>query len=182
MPRKDYWDSPLDVPAKGLVENDLTCHGLLGRTLREALMELATTTDEPSNTARPSPDAMKGDDNASDADALLPLNPAPPILNPDSIPLILTSLGQAISDTQAVRARAESPVAALVRGRMHHFNRRGGKWRFVVEAVDVRRRHPLHRDRRKRKGPSLWKVSEGKEPAACLGNVKMEVLAYNDKE
>jgi hypothetical protein len=68
----------------------------------------------------------------------------------------------AASTSTVQRPRLLAP-AALVRGRLDHYNRNNGKWRIVMDKVTFRsRRMNLERDggRRKRsEKPSLWHVS-----------------------
>lgn len=142
-------------------------------------------------------------------------------LAPDMVEPILHSLGEAMAKTRRDRlaSRAlpanhgssdnqygvEVPrlVSGLVRGRVRHWNRRGTKWRVVVDAgAEIRPIRPSQRQpqvlllggRRQREGAatsgrprwtdrmSLWQAAAGSNEQAMKLSKPLEVLAYNDRE
>jgi hypothetical protein len=142
-------------------------------------------------------------------------------LAPEMVEPILHSLGEAMAKTRRDRlaSRAlpanhsssdnqygvEVPrlVSGLVRGRVRHWNRRGTKWRVVVDAgAEIRPIRPSQRQpqvlllggRRQREGAatsgrprwadrmSLWQAAAASNEQAMKLSKPLEVLAYNDRE
>lgn len=172
MPDKrkdDYWQGPPPAPPAELVSNDFSCQGTLGLTLRQAITELVAEDQDKD---------LEGVDNESQTKFLASM-----------VEDTVKSLGRAIATTQQNRLeqrRSSSRPAALLRGRIDHYNRQGSKWRILVHDAEIIRRYPLDRSRRKRELPSLWDVCSDK---AALkpdktesATLKVEVLAYNDLE
>lgn len=70
------------------------------------------------------------------------------------------------------------PPAALLRGRMAHYNRFHGKWRIVVEGAQLKRRMPLPKLRRKNIKPQLWDITI--DPQMVTLPESVQILAYDD--
>jgi hypothetical protein len=161
------WEGPPPPPDAEVVARDLSCQGSLGWTLQDALQELH--------------DEEKAEEKKEISVA------APLHFGPAVIDRIMRSFGEAVAASQQ---RTTGP-AALLRGRLEHYNRCNNKWRLVVEGAEIRERLPLDRNRRKRRHdrPSLWQVAEenrAKRSRTSLpvssNNPKfdLEILAYND--
>jgi hypothetical protein len=108
-------------------------------------------------------------------------------LDDSMVEQIMKSFGEAIAESQRTRADGDSRTggpAALLRGRLDHFNRLNTKWRLIVHDAEIRPRAPLDKNRRKRERPSLWQISEEKYPtrqgAPPPAKCTLEILAYND--
>lgn len=204
---------PPPPPPTRVVVEDPSCHGVLGVALREALAGLlvpvttaATTTIPAEVDALPAASAaaascengeVVAEDEARTAEgeeetsvaSRSRVSTASPKLKPEMLDPITKSLGEAIARSQQQQHDHPSPeeaVAAVLRGRVDHYNRRGAKWRIVVDGAEIRRRLPLEGRRRGRERPSLWEVSEGKKKqakkAGTVKSTKLEILAYNDVE
>jgi len=78
--------------------------------------------------------------------------PPQPVLSLQSVASVLSS--------SSLLAVSPSPPAVLVRGRVHHFNRQGSKWRIVLDHVQLQPRVPLPRLRRRRELSSLWRQQQ----------------------
>eukprot|EP00559_Dactyliosolen_fragilissimus_P001005 CAMPEP_0184857694 /NCGR_PEP_ID=MMETSP0580-20130426/2846_1 /TAXON_ID=1118495 /ORGANISM="Dactyliosolen fragilissimus" /LENGTH=203 /DNA_ID=CAMNT_0027353435 /DNA_START=118 /DNA_END=726 /DNA_ORIENTATION=- len=69
--------------------------------------------------------------------------------------------GKNITSTAKSIGEKSLPPAALIRGRLEHFNRIGGQWRIVVSDAEIRPR--VSTERKKKRGVSklsLWDASE----------------------
>jgi hypothetical protein len=98
------------------------------------------------------------------------------MIDPEMADNILHSFGRAVAET-----KWEIAPAALLRGRVDHYNRVGGQWRIVVEEAEVRPRVLLDSNRKRRDRTSLWEVSErrlGKRRLRLNGT--LQILAYDD--
>lgn len=173
--RKVVWEE-VPLPNHANVINDISCHGSIGLALHQALRDESDQEeiDEDSN---------EGEDSSKRRITL-----DQPMINQ-----ILQSFGTAVKNTQhdqremQMNRKAKSTTsvaapAAVLRGHVDHFNRRGGKWRFMVHDAQIVDRKPLDRKRSMIARPSLWRVmNEGQcEPPKKIR--RLEVLAYNDIE
>jgi hypothetical protein len=157
------WDGPPPPPTLDLVEGDPSCQGTVGFCLLDALKELQNE------------DAEEVEQDC--------------FMTTDKVERIMKSFGQAVAQSQTREmlpsdGSTQQAPAALLRGRVDHFNRRINKWRIVVENAEFRRHVPLDRNRRKREMHSLWNVSEEKLPLPATPpskRCKLEILAYNDR-
>lgn len=70
---------------------------------------------------------------------------------------------------------------AVLRGRVCHYNRMNGKWRLVLENVELLPRKALARNRRKRERKPFWNTAtdESVQPVQISS---LQVLVYNDME
>jgi len=174
--KKILWDAPPPLPDSEKVIFDVSCQGTIGLALQQALCEESDNDDN---------EGEQQEDEAS----------TPRIkLDKPAINQILLSFGRAIVQSQQdqhemelknveskTAASAVPAPAALLRGRVDHFNRHGGKWRLMVHDAQIIARKPLERNRRKRERPSLWNaMKEGQSEPAKIP--RLEILAYNDIE
>jgi hypothetical protein len=150
----------LPPPPAEKVSRDCSCFGMLGMALQDALQELQTESCEDCPAAA--------------------LNVTPGVLD-----RIMQSLGEEVAITQQ-NPPVDAP-AALLRGRLEHYNRLNKKWRLVVKDAELRQRNPLEGNRRKRERPSLWQVAEEQRQAkpdqdssGVSKSINLEILAYND--
>lgn len=92
---------------------------------------------------------------------------------------VMHSFGQAVSKSQW-----EAPPAALLRGRVEHYNSLEGKWRIVVNNAEIRERVQLPQTNpRKKKRTALWDASElrqGEQQPATALTGSLQILAYDD--
>lgn len=173
----DY-DKPPPPPPE-YTWSDPSCQGILGLTLKEALDELRTE-----NSTEKGGDCHycnDGSSNDNDNDAYRS-DMAALFSNPAMIQQIQRSLGEAL----------QSPIldapAALMRGRIDHYNRHNTKWRWAVDDVEFRPRHALtDRNRPKKTQRSLWDLLEDEDTNDSSQSRKrpklnLEILAYNDLE
>jgi hypothetical protein len=92
---------------------------------------------------------------------------------------VMHSFGQAVA-----KSRWEAPPAALLRGRVEHYNSLEGKWRIVVKDAEIRQRVPsAQTNPRKKKRVKLWDASElrqGEEQPVTPLAGSLQILAYDD--
>uniref|UniRef100_A0A7S1Y2K2 Uncharacterized protein n=1 Tax=Grammatophora oceanica TaxID=210454 RepID=A0A7S1Y2K2_9STRA len=91
---------------------------------------------------------------------------------------ILTAYSNAV-----VRTDFSKAPAAILRGRMDHYNRVDHRWRIAVEDAELRRRASHTKPSHRRKGRiSLWEASEKEHPNAKRLKVDgtLHILAYGD--
>jgi hypothetical protein len=95
---------------------------------------------------------------------------------------IMQTFGEAVADTpwqSSSQEGSNSAPAALLNGRLDHYNRVGQNWRIVVDDIKIKRRVPLDRNRRKRDRQSLWQVDSQKQTEVAVEG-KIQILAYDD--
>jgi hypothetical protein len=243
--REELWKGPPPPPDAQQVAKDLSCQGIIGFTLKEALEEIVAEQeleqeqiiDQPNlnstatATEEDETESNQNDDNASEPEVLAQT----PLVRVDQsmVTSILQAFGKSVAHSQQERysqqqkqqqqqqqrqqrqgtaattatASVESP-AALLKGRLKHYNRRNTKWRIVLRDVDFQRRRPLDKNRRKRERPSLWQVGREQQQQqqdgngngntgesastptiptqtttnSSTSNCTLEILAYNDLE
>jgi hypothetical protein len=195
------WCGPPPPPDPDVVVGDLSCQGILALTLRDALLELQTTTATDQH-------VVFGDSTAES-------EPVDGPLSNEAVDRIMEACGQALVRVQREQSIPETngpntngtdgtrspnvsgqselslsataittapPPAAILRGRIQYYNRVGSKWRFVVHNAELQPRQPLHAQRRKRERPSLWTTTTDDDADATLKIPRLEILAYNDIE
>jgi len=176
--RKVVWEQ-VPLPNRANVINDISCHGSIGLALHQALCDESDTEERDE-------DNREGEEDTFLSNRKIALDQ--PMINQ-----ILQSFGKAVEQTQRDQremqmnreARSKSSVAApaaLLHGRVDHFNRRGGKWRFMVHDAKIIGRKPLDRKRPMIARPSLWKVMKEGQSEPPIKIRRLEVLAYNDIE
>jgi hypothetical protein len=190
MEEKTVWNSDEPLPPADIIMNDPSCLGILGITLRQALSDLQqgsvrrlddASVDNSVDDACSTADEEKAIHNSRAEDDNE--KPASTKLTTEMVDRVMKSLGEAVVQQQK-ECFATAP-AALLRGRVNHFNRRNSKWRIVVDDGEMRRRRQLdqHRKLRRTERPSLWDVATRKnekdrELPHKIGTI--ELLAYND--
>jgi hypothetical protein len=141
-----------------------------------------TTTAEEDETA----ESNQNNDNASEIAQTLP---SPIRVDQRMVTNILQAFGKSVAQSQQERYSQElqqqqkqqgtstaatnasvEPPAALLKGRLEHYNRRNTKWRIVLKDVDFQRRRPLDKNRRKRERISLWQVGREQQQQQQSGN------------
>jgi hypothetical protein len=159
----DWAAGPPPPPDPATVVSDLSCQGTLARTLHDALLEFQ-------------------EDEAFSSSI--------------DVDRVMQAFGEAVAQGQqeqyqleaATRTAASADAmprlapAALLRGRVLHYNRFGSKWRLVVEDVEIHARKPLDPHRRKRERPSLWSRIPEDDAAPVWQLPRLEILLYNDIE
>ena len=164
----------LALPNRDTVMHDLSCQGSIGLALQQALADEETELGHDDD-----------DTNIDSSDKRIKLDQP-------AISQILLSFGMAVTQTQreqrdmqmggevVSKSNVAAPVAIL-RGRVDHFNRCGGKWRIMVHDAQIIERKPLDKDRRKSERPSMWEVMKETQ-SNPLKIRRLEILAYNDIE
>ena len=132
--------------------------GILGQCLQEALNEIVAE------------DAIAAQDNKEE-------DPTPKLyLKQHMGDNVAKEFGHAVAQTKWTCTKKEPP-AALIRGRLDHYNRFHGKWRIIVREAQFKRRPTLEKNRRNRNPPPLW----GALPATgTTGIVSFQILAFDD--
>jgi hypothetical protein len=106
-------------------------------------------------------------------------------LDSEAVDSIIQSFGESMADTQ-MKSNESSSIAdedsaaprALLHARLDHYNRVGQNWRLVVDNVEVKKRHPLLKERpRRRKKVSFFRSDN--ESASSVAE-EIQILAYND--
>ena len=85
---------------------------------------------------------------------------------------VLEEFGQTVAHTNW-----EAAPAALVRGRLDHYNRMNGKWRIVVRDAQWKRRETLDKNRRKTNPPPLWDATKAR---GTRDSISLRILAFDD--
>jgi hypothetical protein len=171
------WDvDAVPPPDKRIIANDASCFGFFGVTLAETLEELQKT-----ETTTVSGSLIENADDESRITA------DEPKLSFEMIPgvsqEIMKSLGRAMAKCHSGSSFVKNAPAAILRGRVDHYNRRNTKWRIFVRDAQIQRREPLERNRRMRERPSLWDVSKDNESTnESPTKLDLELLAYDDIE
>lgn len=172
--KKILWEAAPPLPDPEKVIHDVSCQGSIGLALQQALYEESESEEEDQGE----------EEEETPSDKIQ--------LDQPAIKQVLQSFGKAITQSQhdqqemelnkEAKATGNLPApAALLRGRVDHFNRLGGKWRLVVHDAKIIGRRPLDRNRRKRERPSLWRVLKEGQPEPTQIQ-RLEILAYNDIE
>jgi hypothetical protein len=158
----DWSAGPPPPPDRASVVADLSCQGTLAMTLRDALLEFQE----------------EGESSQSiDVDRVMQAF-GESVAQCQQEQYLL----EAVTRTSNSEDVAKLAPAALLRGRVHHYNRFGSKWRIVVEDVEIHPRKPLDPQRRKRERPSLWSLIPEDDAAPVLQLPRLEILLYNDIE
>jgi hypothetical protein len=201
---KILWEGPPPLPDPATVVNDLSCQGTIAIALREALfdihqetmatkaVEIGVNHDASDNHEASQQSEVDGSRSSSN----VPLSPRID-LSQQNVDQIMRSFGEAVTQSQcdqreldankqqrsgdrADAAGAAAP-AAVLRGRIDHYNRFGAKWRFMVHDAEILPRRALDRNRRKRERPSLWQLAaQQQEPSVKIQ--RLEILVYDDIE
>jgi len=196
---KIVWaDGPPPPPLTDAI-HDLSCQGIIGITLHQALLNVIK---ESTGAATIEKD---GEDHKEENQDEEPASSQRALLDQQAVLRIVQSFGEAVvqsqhnecaalpaanqhkTDDSELSGNHEMTIAptALLRGRLDHYNRLNGKWRFVVQGAQILPRKALDRNRRKRERPSLWQVASVEASTAAEPAVKiphLEILAYNDIE
>jgi len=91
---------------------------------------------------------------------------------------VMNSFGRAVAESDW-----KGCPAALLRGRVDHYNKMDQKWRIVVEDAEIRpRMTPEKGQARKKQKVSLWDASESTndQPQNTPLYGSLQILAYND--
>lgn len=95
---------------------------------------------------------------------------------------VMNSFGRAVAESEW-----KDCPAALLRGRVDHYNKLEQKWRIVVEDAEIRPRVAL--EARKKQKRSLWEHAAASESSRGDGDERqqaiplsgsLQILAYND--
>lgn len=162
----DWAAGPPPPPERETVVADISCQGTLAMSRRDALLE------------------FQGDEEDDSAAASI------------DIESVMQAFGESVAQCQQEQYQLEAAAtrtsssdaspklapAALLRGRVHHYNRFGSKWRLVVEDAEIHARKPLDPQRRKRERPSLWSLLPNDASAPVLQLPRLEILLYDDIE
>jgi hypothetical protein len=169
--------------------------GIIGHCLREALQDCLDDTDaaHQKNDEHPQEDDVSALSGGSKAASSIP-QPRKKSRNmmklqPRMVDSVIKRFGQAVAETNWRNSLSSSwgkngerkrnePPAALLKGRIDHYNRLGGKWRIVVEGGQLKRRVRLARDRSKKVRPPLWDAMADQETVALP--TSLQLLAYDD--
>jgi hypothetical protein len=174
----DLWNGPPPPPDAQQVAQDLSCQGIIGFTLKEALDEIHKEQDqEQEQVIDQSINLNATNETASNQNNASELAQTPLFrVDQSMVTGILQAFGTSVAHSQqeryaqqqqqqvrhqgtaAAAATTVEPPAALLKGRWKHYNRRNTKWRIVLQDADFQRRRPLDKNRRKRERPSLWQV------------------------
>jgi hypothetical protein len=181
------WSGPPAAPDRAKITRDVSCQGVLGMTLQNALQSLQTN-----NTIATQ---LEGDNcdnrnDASSADTAKNRCAGSIFTDQQSIDRIMKSFAEAIansyetmsSTTNATNTNTQSdekgrtPIApsAVLCGKVDHYNRRSDKWRILVRnSKIVERKHcsASHFTTRVRHKPMFWNVATA---AAASDSLKDE--------
>jgi hypothetical protein len=92
---------------------------------------------------------------------------------------IFQTFGDAVADTSTEQDSKTPAPAALLSGRLDHYNRVGHNWRIVLDDVKLQPRLPLDRSRRRSDRHSLCKVDSVKQKEIFIPG-KAQILAFDD--
>ena len=92
---------------------------------------------------------------------------------------ILQTFGEAVADTSMEEDSKNPAPAALLSGRLDHYNRVGHNWRIVLDDMKLQPRLPLDKNRRRSDRHSLWKVDPVKQKEISIPG-KAQILAFDD--
>jgi hypothetical protein len=184
---------PADAEVVGMIAQQ----GIIGQCLREALQDCVDDTaafNRNDAIAHPQED---DDDSALSAGSIAAASIPQPRkqsrnkmkLKPHMVDSVMKRFGQAVAETNWAnslssslgkndRRKLNEPPAALLKGRIDHYNRLGGKWRIVVHGGQLKRRVGLPRDRSKKVRPTLWEAMGDQETVALP--TSLQLLAYDD--
>jgi hypothetical protein len=213
------WDGGPPVPPDpDMVINDISCQGTVAMALHEALDELQQqhtlkSLQEKYNFRFDSQKVMcafgesiaqqqhyQYDAQLDDAMKQQPLQQAQPQQQQkkqrnDPTATLTRNIKNSHHRSTNTSEDTESIVApaAMLRGRMDHYNRYGTKWRIVVDDVEIRPRRPIDaqqlRKMKRDRTMSLWSiVSPPHPPNTTEENMvpikipRLEILVYNDIE
>lgn len=178
-PDKALWEGPPPPPNPETVMSDLSCQGTIAIVLREALREIQQE-DLAAKATHLGLDSTPEEGDSQQCALQLSLSQ-------QSVDRIMLSFGQAVAQSQqeqfASQDRQIGPApAALLRGRIDHYNRHGSKWRFLVKDAEILPRMALAKNRRKRERPSLWQIAQQQQREPSVKIKRLEILVYNDIE
>jgi len=161
--RKVPWgDAPPQPFEPESLAEDVSCQGILARTLWEALSPSEASTDQASEDDDVSPNIS---------------------LSPAALDAVMSSLGRSMSNSSVLTGQHTEPApAAVLKGNVVSFNRNGSKWRILVKDSQIRPRQVLNLP--KKRGPSLWEAHSQRR-GGDTSDVKeisgiLELLVYDD--
>lgn len=178
---------------------------------QEQIMDHTNVNATSTATAATSTEETESNQNNDASEQLVPPLTQTPLVKMDQLMVtrILQAFGTSVAHSQQKRYSQQQqqqhrgttatstatvePPAALLKGRLQHYNRRNSKWRILLRDADFQRRKPLEKNRRKRERSSLWREREqdGGESTSTRTpttknsttlNCTLEILAYNDLE
>jgi hypothetical protein len=100
-------------------------------------------------------------------------------LDTSAVNRILQTFGEAVADTSTGEDSKNPAPAALLSGRLDHYNRVGQNWRIVLDDIKLQSRLPLDRNRRRSDHHSLWKVDSVEQNEISIPG-KAQILAFDD--
>ena len=202
IPAKDLIHQP--KAAEAHVTSSIARQGMIGQCLQEALHDILAEDKEAAAAVLSNKEKGKGDDengkndddDASDTTGQQQSAMIKMQLNQQMVEQVMKEFGQAVARTKYHPTEASSsqppsanntetnnqkasPPAALLRGRVDHYNRFNGKWRIVVQGVQLKRRVALARNRKKNPKPTLWDATEDNHQETTL-SASVQILAYDD--
>jgi hypothetical protein len=100
-------------------------------------------------------------------------------LDASAVNRILQTFGEAVADTSTEEDSKKPAPAALLSGRLDHYNRVGQNWRIVLDDMKLQPRLPLEKNRRRSDLHSLWKVDPAQQKEISISG-KAQILAFDD--
>lgn len=198
------WLGPPRPPSPSMTVNDTSCQGVLGVTLRNALMELKNGEFEERAKACEGKKCQAVHSDDEDGNTVShgdesDVNSLTMELNDEVISDAMMAFGQVIAQSNAEQHQALTsfdtapqntiPPPVLLRGKVKSYNRAGSKWKILLKDTKIRLRKPLprHRSKQRRHLKTLWWHSENNPSVSVADTEKdeiffpeLEILAYND--
>jgi hypothetical protein len=184
------WDEPPIPPDPDMVMNDSSCQGTIATSLRDALCELQQYVTLKS---------IEQQYNFQfDINEIIHSFSESIVQNQQDQHIEQKMCSSQQQQIQDVGKNNNIAPAALLRGTIHHYNRYGTKWRFIVKNVEIIPRLALSKYRRnKRQRTSLYTITEStllqqqqqqqQQSSSSSSSVsikipQLEILVYNDIE
>jgi hypothetical protein len=190
-----WWDDTRPPPLQD-ISRDLSSMGPIAICLHDALQE--TTVLSSTNQKSEDGEQSLPDEHGSSSSSTQGEDVATPIrLDQTAVNRIVQSFGEAMMKNHQDQWTGTNDggrgfpkdepetrnmvTDAVLRGRLCHYNRMNGKWRLVLENVQLLPRKTLARNRRKRERNPFW-ISATDESLQPVQIPSLQVLAYNDIE
>jgi len=191
-------------PANPHVAAAIAQQGIIGQCLHDALQEVI---QQDNNDLEEKLDEKDEEDSKNDEDATSSNSQHASVsklkLKQHMAENVMKEFGQAVARTSwraanqnlnrttEGREQVPKPPAALLRGRLDHYNRFQGRWRIAVHRAEFKRRTILPKFRKKMSKSLLWDAVEASRQEnstnadATTSNRRsvpnmLQILAYND--
>lgn len=155
--------------------------GIIGQCLYGALNDIVAEDAAKEESEKQEAVAQSLDDKDEEEDSVDPATKEPQLyLKKHMADNVIKEFGHAVASTKWTSTKKnpqKEPPAALIRGRLDHYNRFHGKWRIIVRDAQFKRRGTLDKDRKSRNPRPLWDALPGR---GTTDTVSFQMLAYDD--